>query len=90
MKLKKEDYDFLAKHVPEIEEYAENKTIDDRFVHFELSDESFRNIQSDMNDSIVAYGMDQQDTVNEIGKKLYKIYDLLPYLEEQNLEYFNE
>lgn len=89
MKLKKEDYDFLAEYVPEIEEYAENKTTDSHFVHFELSDENFQNIQSDINFSIVAHGMDQQDTVNEIGKKLYKIYDLLPYLDEPNLEYFN-
>lgn len=89
MKLKKEDYDFLAEHVPEIEEYVENKTTDSRFVHFDLSDENFRNIQSDINFSIVSQGMDQQDTVNEIGKRLYKIYDLLPYLDEPNLEYFN-
>ncbi|MCH7321773.1 hypothetical protein LZ480_07685 [Solibacillus sp. MA9] len=90
MKLKKEDYDFLAEHVPEIEKYAENKTTDSRFVHFELSDENFRNIQSDINFSIVAHGMDRQDTVNEIGKKLYIIYDLLPYLDEEDLEYFKE
>lgn len=90
MKLKKEDYDFLAKYVPEIEEYAEGKTTDNQFVHFELNDDNYRNIQSDMNDSIVAYGMDNQDTVNDIGKRLYKIYDLLPYLDEPDLEYFNE
>lgn len=90
MKLKKEDYDFLAKYVPEIEEYVENKTTDNRFVQFELDDDNYRNIQSDINDSIVEYGMDQQDTVNEIGKKLYQIYDLLPYLDEPDLEYFNE
>lgn len=90
MKLKKEDYDFLAEHVPEIEEYAENKIIDARFVHFELSDENYRNIQSDLNDSIVASGMDQQENINEVGKKLYQIYDLLPHLDDQNLEYFNE
>ncbi|MEC1177628.1 hypothetical protein P9B03_03955 [Metasolibacillus meyeri] len=90
MKLKKDDYDFLAKHVPEIDDYVENKAVDERFVHFELSEENFYNIQSDMNDSIVAYGMDQQDTVNAIGKKLYQLYDLLPYLDDENLEYFSE
>lgn len=90
MKLKKEDYDFMVKHVPEIEEYAENKTEDARFILFELSDENFRNIQSDINDSIVAYGMDQQENLNDIGVKLYQIYDLLPYLDDENLEYFNE
>ena len=77
MKLKKEDYEFLAIYVPEIEEYAENKTTDSRFVHFNLNDDNYGNIQSDINDSIVEYGMDNQDAVNEVGKKLYQIYDLL-------------
>lgn len=90
MKLKKDDYEFLVKYVPEIEEYANYKIVGKDFIHFELNDRTFDNIQSDINDSIVAYGMDNQETVNSIGKRLYFIYDLLPYLNESDLEYFKK
>lgn len=70
-----EQYNFLCKYVPEIIKYEKNKILDDNVVSLDMEESDFETFENDFNSSIVAYGMNNQETVNEIGIELYKIYD---------------
>lgn len=75
-KLKQGDFEYLKQNAPEAFERISNMkgdedksfTVDD-IVEFQL----------DINDAIVENGMNDQDTVNKVGKRLYQIYDELLY-----------
>ena len=75
----KSQYDYLCKYVEEIKEYEKNVVYLNNKVKLEMTSDDFFEFQCDFNSSIVYYGMDNQDTVNEIGIELYKIYDELLY-----------
>ncbi len=70
-----EQYKFVCKYVPEIKRYEKNKSIENNVVKLFMEEQDFIEFQNDYNGSIVHYGMNNQDTVNEIGIELYKIFD---------------
>lgn len=77
--LKKEEFEYLKKYVSSTHKVAKNIVIVDDNVHFEIDNDHVVEFQLDINDEIVAIGMDKQEVVNDIGIKLYKIYDELLY-----------
>ena len=85
----KSQYDFLCKYVEEIKEYEKNVVYLNNKVKLEMTSDDFFEFQCDFNSSIVYYGMDNQDTVNEIGIELYKIYDELLYQKRNKQRFFN-
>ena len=77
-KLKKSLFDLLN-NVPEVDEYILNKLEIDDSIEFNIEAKDIREVQLLINDEIVLNGMDNQDTVNELGLKLYKLYDEILY-----------
>lgn len=78
--LNKSDFDFLKSKSPESIEMVSNiKEETDEKVTFEVLDDDYSEFESRINDSVLDIGMDDEDTVNEIGKRLYNIYDELLY-----------
>ena len=47
---------------------------DGRFT-MEVADEQILDLKHSLNDAIVIYGLDNQETVNNLGRRLYWIYD---------------
>lgn len=68
-------YELVCKYVPEIKWFQTNMTIVDNFVYLEMTEMNFDEFEDAYNFSIVPNGMDNQDTVNAIGIRLYQIYD---------------
>lgn len=77
-KLKKNLFDLLI-NVPDVEQYIINKVEDDDCINFNIDVKNLREVQLLINDEIVLNGMDNQDTVNKLGVKLYKLYDEIVY-----------
>ncbi|MGN1029186.1 MAG: hypothetical protein ACI4P7_03775 [Bacilli bacterium] len=77
-KLKKSLFDLLIE-VPEVDEYILNKFEIDDSIEFNIETKDIREVQLLINDEIVLNGMDNQDTVNKLGLKLYKLYDEIVY-----------
>lgn len=77
-KLKKSLFDLLIE-VPEVDEYILNKFEIDDSIEFNIETKDIREVQLLINDEIVLNGMDNQDTVNKLGLKLYKLYDEILY-----------
>lgn len=77
-KLKKSLFDLLI-NVPEVEQYIVNEVDDDDCINFNIDTKDIREVQLLINDEIVLRGMDNQDTVNSLGLKLYKLYDEILY-----------
>lgn len=75
LKLSKSDFEFLSSYMELSSECIKLPTIKckNEFVEFEVED--YSNFQVMMNFDIVNDGMDNQDTVNELGKRMYQIYD---------------
>ncbi|MGG7059847.1 hypothetical protein ACQPUZ_16395 [Clostridium tertium] len=77
-KLKKGLFNLLT-NVPEVSQYILNKVEVADCVDFNIDTKDFREVQLLINDEIVLDGMDNQDTVNSLGLKLYKLYDEIAY-----------
>lgn len=77
-KLKKSLFDLLI-NVPEVEQYIANKVEEDDCINFNIDIKDIREVQLLINDEIVLKGMDNQDSVNSLGLKLYKLYDEILY-----------
>lgn len=77
-KLKKSLFDLLI-NVPEVEQYIVNEVDDDDCINFNIDTKDIREVQLLINDEIVLNGMDNQDIVNSLGLKLYKLYDEILY-----------
>lgn len=57
---------------------------DGRFT-MEVADDQIQEMKLAINDAIVIYGLDNQETVNLLGKQLYWIYDeIIIQLRERN------
>lgn len=52
----------------------------------ELEISDLQELQLLINDEIVYRGLDNQDTVNDLGKRLYALYDEIIYQKDTNLE----
>lgn len=77
-KLNKSLFDLLI-NVPEVNQYIIKKVKIDDYIEFSIDTKDFREVQLLINDEIVLHGMDNQDTVNDLGLKLYKLYDDILY-----------
>lgn len=77
-KLNESLFDLLI-NVPEVNQYIIKKVKIDDYIEFSIDIKDFREVQLLINDEIVLHGMDNQDTVNDLGLKLYKLYDDILY-----------
>lgn len=77
-KLERDSYQLLIT-VPEVKQYIDEVTKIDQVIKFKIKKEDIREVQLLINDEIVLHGMDNQDIVNELGLKLYKLYDEILY-----------
>ncbi len=73
LKIKIEAVDFLSQMSPELKDILAATICEDR--QFEFDNEQLDDFLGEINFAIVDRGMDNQDTVNEIGIHLYEIYD---------------
>ena len=58
------------------------KKIDSNTIGLEISD--IKELQFLINDEIVYRGLNNQETVNDLGKKLYALYDEILYQKHNN------
>lgn len=58
------------------------KNIDSNTIELEISD--IKELQFLVNDEIVYRGLDNQETVNDLGKRLYALYDEILYQKRNN------
>lgn len=72
-------FDILRENVEESLQYIQNENENDEEIIFNIEDKDVQEVQLLINDEIVLNGMDNQDTVNELGLKLYKLYDEILY-----------
>ena len=75
------DFSFLKKYSPEsiqLTSIISSSTI----IRFDVTDIS--EFQLRINDSVLEFGLDDEDTVNDIGKRLYNICDELLYQKYEN------
>ena len=77
-KLRKSLYDLLI-NIPDAKQYINDSVECDEFVEFKINKLDFREVQLLINDDIVINGLDNQEIVNDLGIKLYKLYDELNY-----------
>ena len=83
LKLDKEMAELLSSEVEDIEPlimYWKEKSGDT--VELDVSD--IDEVQLLINDEIVYRGLDDQETVNDLGKKLYALYDEILYQKHNN------
>lgn len=75
LKLSKSDFEFLSSYMELSSECVKLTTTKckDEFVEFQVED--YSDFQIMMNFDIVNNGMDNQNTVNNLGKRMYQIYD---------------
>ena len=78
--LSKSDFEFLNLKSPEsVELISTIENENNEKVAFEVPNDKYSEFESRINDSILDIGLDDEDTVNEIGKRVYSIYDELLY-----------
>lgn len=77
-KLNKSLFDLLI-NIPEVNQYIIKRVKIDDYIEFSIDAKDFREVQLLINDEIVLHGMDNQDTVNDLGLRLYKLYDDILY-----------
>ncbi|MGL4730339.1 MAG: hypothetical protein ACRCW0_01990 [Clostridium sp.] len=81
-KLHKSLFDLLI-NVQEVNQYVIKRVEIDDYIEFSIDIKNFREVQLLINDKIVLHGMNNQDTVNDLGLKLYKLYDEILYQKNQ-------
>lgn len=83
IKLKKEMSETLLNEVEGIEPLVvDRREKSEGIVELDLSD--IDEVQFLINDEIVYRGLDNQETVNDLGKKLYALYDEILYQKHDN------
>ena len=81
VKLNKEMSDLLLT-VEDIKSFIISRADKEGIVELEVSD--IDEVQLLINDEIVYRGLDNQKTVNDLGKKLYELYDEILYQKHNN------
>lgn len=84
MKLSLNDYDFLKKYAPNAVAFIDVASIENENVRFSIT--NFDEFVVEHTFAVLNVGMDDEDTVNGIGKQLYSIYDKLLYQKRQQEE----
>lgn len=82
-KLNKSLFEILN-NVPNVVEYLKDINEDNNHVIFKINQNDVQEVQLLINDEIVLHGMDNQETVNDLGIKLYKLYDEILYQKKNN------
>lgn len=83
IKLKKEMSEILLNEVEGIEPLVvDRREKSEGIVELDLSD--IDKVQLLINDEIVYRGLDNQETVNDLGKRLYALYDEILYQKRNN------
>lgn len=82
IKLNKEMSAFLLTEVEDIRPLIISRADKEDLVELEVSD--IDEVQLLINDEIVYRGLDNQETVNDLGKKLYELYDEVLYQKHNN------
>ncbi len=70
------EYAALIREV-DLSEINSFKIIMSSRLEIEIADSDYRDFMISINDAIVTKGMDDNDTVNQLGKSLYKLYDAI-------------
>ncbi|MDU4480105.1 hypothetical protein [Clostridium sp.] len=82
-KLNKSLFEILN-NVPDVVEYLKDINEDNNHVIFKINQDDVQEVQLLINDEIVLHGMDNQETVNDLGIKFYKLYDEILYQKKNN------
>lgn len=83
IKLNKEMSELLLKEVEDIEPLiVSQREVDRNTVELDISD--IDEIQLLINDEIVYRGLDNQEAANDLGKRLYALYDEILYQKHNN------
>ncbi|WP_072524957.1 hypothetical protein [Clostridium sp. Marseille-P3244] len=78
IKLNREMSELLLNEVEDIDPFVvSQRELDEGIVELDVSD--IDEVQLLINDEIVYRGLDKQDTVNDLGKRLYDLYDEVLY-----------
>lgn len=75
LRLSKSDFDFLSSNMELSKECVKLPTPENKGDFIEFQVEDYSDFQTMMNFDIINDGMDNQNTVNELGKRMYRIYD---------------
>lgn len=83
IKLNKEMSELLLKEVEDIEPLiVSQREVDRNTMELDVSD--IDEVQLLINDEIVYRGLNKQDAVNDLGKRLYELYDEVLYQKHNN------
>lgn len=80
-KISNNDLEFLRKYATDALS-ASKIEICDTYVLLHVKD--IDEFEFQLNGAVLDFGMDDEDTVNDIGKRLYNIYDELLYQKYEN------
>lgn len=75
--LSTKDYDFFAKYFTCAIDNIQDVKKDDSTVSFAIKSSDLTAFEVDMDSDIIHNGLENQNTVNETGKKMYMIYDTI-------------
>ena len=78
--LPKSDFEILKKFALGFKHIKKTQEMNNDIV-FYVDDDDVEDFQIDMTFDIIDFGMDNQDTVNALGKEMYRIHDCLMYSE---------
>ena len=78
-RLNKHRFNIFKQNVIEAMDYVKNIKENEEYIKFEICDKDVLEVQLLINDEIVFNGMDNQDTVNQLGIELYAVYDEILY-----------
>ena len=78
-KLSKGLFEILKNNVQDAVDYLEDINEKGNVIMFKIKKDDVQEVQLLINDEIVLHGMDKQETVNDLGLKLYKLYDEILY-----------
>lgn len=80
--LSKKDFNFLKDKISYAYKLVTTKEEKNNNIYFDVKEVS--DFQDEINMEIVDSGMDDEDTVNKLGKRMYQIYDNLLYQKRNN------
>lgn len=78
-KLSKSLFEILKSNVQDAVDYLEDINEKGDVIMFKIKNDNVQEVQLLINDEIVLHGMDKQETINDLGLKLYKLYDEILY-----------
>ena len=82
-RLQKNDFNFLKDKIPYAYKMVANIKEKGNLVYFDV--EKTGDFQDEITMEIVDSGMDNEDTVDDNGKRMYKIYDEILYQKHNNI-----